>query len=84
MSARVRYRCVLKGHPGPMVEEGVLGWEVYQIDGEYERLIGMYFAHRDRLHRSGSHWRVTTPMPDIERVINPPYWRGPVDFRSAE
>lgn len=72
MSARVRYRCALKGHPGPFVEEGVLGWEVYQIDGQGERLIGMYFAHRDRLELTSSR---PAPMPDIAAVMHWAPWR---------
>lgn len=68
-----RYRCVLKGHPGPFVEEGILGWEVYRIDrdglGTVERLIGMYFAHRDRLELT-SPW--PSPMPDIAAVLRLP------------
>lgn len=73
MSARVRYRCTLIGPPGPFAEEGVLGWEVREVtEWGTGPLLGMYFAHRDRLDLTSSQ---PAPMPDIERVLDLTYAR---------
>lgn len=68
MTRAVRFRCTLIGRP-PGAPDGVLGWEVRWVEAGNERLVGMYFAHRDRVHGSTtSHG----PMPDIKRVV----WTG--------